>query len=176
MLKLLKISFLFIRKMKNDKQLSVLTESKSNKNKVWGFEEMGEIKSCPKCNTLFNYNGIREICSKCAASEEEMYETVYRFLRRRENRAATIERIVEVTGVEEDLLHKWVRKGRLQPALFPNLGYPCDNCGRLTSEGKLCKNCQTDLKNDLNKFEAAKVFRKSIKNDKKGTYLSDKEG
>ena len=45
--------------------------------------------------------------------KKRMYEEVYRFLRRRENRAATIERIVEVTGVTEDLLHKWVRKGRL---------------------------------------------------------------
>ena len=104
-----------------------------------------------------------------------MYETVYRFLRKRENRAATIERIVEATGVEEDLLHKWVRKGRLQPALFPNLGYPCDNCGHLTTVGKLCEACQGKLKSDLKTFEAGQEFRESIKNNDRGTYLNDRK-
>ncbi|MBQ0140793.1 MAG: hypothetical protein KBT36_16080 [Kurthia sp.] len=136
---------------------------------------MGEVRNCPKCNELFNYNGIREICSKCAAAEEDMYEVVYRFLRKRENRAATIERIIEVTGVEERLLHLWVRKGRLQPALFPNLGYPCDSCGKLTTSGKLCMSCQQNLKGDLRKIEAAKEFRASVQKQDKGTYLSDKK-
>ena len=38
------------------------------------------------------------MCHKCAQSEEELYQIVYRFLRKRENRAATVERIVEATG------------------------------------------------------------------------------
>lgn len=135
---------------------------------------MGEVRNCPKCNTLFNYNGIREICGKCYTAEEDMYEVVYRFLRKRENRAATVERIVEVTGVEEGLLHLWVRKGRLQPALFPNLGYPCDSCGKLTTTGKLCASCQKELKSELQKVEAAEEFREAIQRNEKGTYLSDK--
>jgi len=92
---------------------------------------MAEVRNCPKCNEFFNYTGVREVCHKCAQSEEELYQIVYRFLRKRENRAATVERIVEATGAEEELLYRWVRKGRLQPAMFPNLGYPCDNCGLL---------------------------------------------
>ena len=108
-------------------------------------------------------------------NEEKMYEEVYRFLRRRENRAATIERIVEVTGVTESLLYKWVRKGRLQPALFPNLGYPCDKCGKLTSKGKLCNSCTEDIQNDLNQFEAVKEFREAIEENDKATYLSGRK-
>ncbi len=136
---------------------------------------MGELRNCPKCNGFFNYIGVREICSKCAANEEEMYETVYRFLRKRENRAATIERIVEATGVEEDLLHKWVRKGRLQPALFPNLGYPCDNCGHLTTVGKLCDSCQSKFKGELRAFEAGQEFRESVTKNERGTYLNERK-
>ena len=107
-------------------------------------------------------------------NEEKMYEEVYRFLRRRENRAATIERIVEVTGVTETLLHQWVRKGRLQPALFPNLGYPCDNCGKLTNKGKLCDGCTADIKNDLRTFEAAQEFREAVEcNITKATTIAE---
>ncbi len=62
---------------------------------------MAEVRNCPKCNEFFNYTGVREVCHKCAQSEEELYQIVYRFLRKRENRAATVERIVEATGAEK---------------------------------------------------------------------------
>ncbi|KGR80620.1 TIGR03826 family flagellar region protein [Ureibacillus manganicus] len=135
---------------------------------------MAELRNCPSCGEFFNYIGVRDICHKCAQQEEDMYQIVYRFLRKRENRAATVERIVEATGVKEEMLYTWVRKGRLHPAVFPNLGYPCDNCGRLTNQGKLCENCTSELKSDLRTFEAAKEFREEIKNREKGTYLSER--
>lgn len=136
---------------------------------------MGELRDCPKCGEFFNYTGVRDICPKCAMSEEKMYEEVYRFLRRRENRAATVDRIVEATGVERELLYRWVKKNRLQPALFPNLGYPCDNCGHLTTKGKLCDDCAHELKSNLNKFEAGQEFRRSVEENERATYLSERK-
>lgn len=134
---------------------------------------MGELKNCPSCGEFFNYTGMRDVCNNCAMNEEKMYEVVYRFLRKRENRAATVDRIVEATGVEESLLHKWVRKNRLQPAMFPNLGYPCDNCGKLTIKGKLCKDCTEKLQSGLRQFDAAKEFREKIASQEIGTYHID---
>lgn len=134
--------------------------------------DMAELRNCPTCGDFFNYTGVRDVCAKCAMNEEKMYETVYRFLRKRENRAANIERIVEATGVEESLLHKWVRKGRLQPALFPNLGYPCDKCGAITNHGKLCAKCTDEIKRDLNTMEAAQELRDAMKEQDQGTYHS----
>lgn len=83
---------------------------------------MGELKNCPTCGEFFNYTGLREVCNPCAMNEEKQYEIVYRFLRKRENRAATVERIVEATGVEESLLHKWVRKGDYSQRCSRTLG------------------------------------------------------
>ena len=136
---------------------------------------MAELRACPMCDTFFNYTGLREVCHNCANKEEEMYQIVYRFLRKRENRAATVDRIEEATGVDREFLYKWVRKGRLHPALFPNLGYPCDNCGRLTNSGKLCDKCQNDLKSDLRTFEAAKEFRDSILSQDRVTYHKNRK-
>ena len=136
---------------------------------------MAELRNCPICNEFFNYTGMREVCHKCAQKEEEMYQVVYRFLRKRENRAANVERIEEATGVDREFLYKWVRKGRLHPAVFPNLGYPCDNCGHLTHKGKLCSKCQDDLKSELRTFDAAKEFRDDIARRDRGTYLADKK-
>lgn len=135
---------------------------------------MADLRHCPSCGDFFNYTGVREVCGKCGMNEERVYEEVYRFLRKRENRAATIERIVEMTEATESMLHKWVRKGRLQPAMFPNLGYPCDNCGKLTSKGKLCEVCVTDIKQDLKTFEAATEFREAIQHKDQATYLSER--
>lgn len=135
---------------------------------------MAELRDCPKCGTFFNYTGVRDVCHNCAMHEEDLYQVVYRFLRKRENRAATADRIEEATGVDKDLLYKWVRKGRLQPAMFPNLGYPCDNCGHLTQAGKLCDKCLKSIKTDLKTFEAAKEFRENIEKNKRGTYLSER--
>lgn len=136
---------------------------------------MAEIRNCPSCGEFFNYTGVRDVCYKCAQREEDMYQIVYRFLRKRENRAATVDRIVEATGVDEEVLYKWVRKGRLHPAVFPNLGYPCDNCGKITNKGKLCQDCQDDLKSELRTFEAAQEFREDIKRREKGTYLAEQK-
>lgn len=80
---------------------------------------MAELRNCPMCDEFFNYTGLREVCHKCANKEEEMYQVVYRFLRKRENRAANVDRIEEATGVSRDLLYKWVRKGRLHPKNIP---------------------------------------------------------
>ena len=136
---------------------------------------MAELRNCPECNAFFNYTGLREVCHNCAQKEEDLYQEVYRFLRKRENRAANVDRIVEATKVERDLLYKWVRKGRLHPAMFPNLGYPCDNCGRITNSGKLCEKCQSELKSELRTFDVAKEFRDDIERRERGTYLSGKK-
>ena len=136
---------------------------------------MADLRHCPSCGDFFNYTGVRDVCGKCGMNEERVYEEVYRFLRKRENRAATIERIVEMTEATESMLHKWVRKGRLQPAMFPNLGYPCDNCGKLTSQGKLCDTCTADIKQDLKTFEAATEFREAVQQKEQATYLSERK-
>lgn len=138
-------------------------------------KNQAEIKSCPTCGNFFNYTGIRDICATCAQAEEKKYEEVYRFLRKRENRAATVERIVEETGVEEELLYKWVRRGRLQPTLFPNLGYPCEECGGITKVGNLCESCTTEFQRNLKEFEAAEAFRESVNPEENKAYHTKRD-
>jgi len=136
---------------------------------------MAELRNCPKCNAIFNYNGLRDVCAKCHKEEEELFQVVYQFLRKRENRAATIDRIVEVTGASENLLHKWVRKRRLQPAQFPGLGYPCDNCGTLITQGKICRTCTDSIQTDLKRHDANISFKEDVAKNNQRTYLSSRD-
>lgn len=138
-------------------------------------KNIAEIRNCPSCGDFFNYTGIRDLCVACAQKEEKVYEEVYRYLRKRENRAATVEQIVKETGVEESLLYKWVRRGRLQPALFPNLGYPCEKCGELTTKGNICPSCINELQSDLKKFEALEEFRDAASQSGEKTYFTKRD-
>lgn len=108
-----------------------------------------EIMNCPNCGALFVKNPVRDVCENCYREEEKQFEKVYKFLRKKENRAATVQTISKYTGVKEELLYKWVKKGRLRPAQFPNLGYPCEKCGKIITQGKLCSDCVETIKKDL---------------------------
>ncbi|REK56389.1 MAG: hypothetical protein C6P36_09685 [Geobacillus sp.] len=111
------------------------------------------LANCPNCGRLFVKTSFRDICEDCYKEEEEAFEKVYRFLRKRENRMATMAQIVDATGVKESLLIKFIQSGRLQLAQFPNLTYPCARCGALIRKGKLCENCLKDLNQQLEELQ-----------------------
>jgi flagellar operon protein (TIGR03826 family) len=118
------------------------------------------LENCPNCGSLFVKSPFRHICESCYREEEEAFEKVYHFLRKRENRMATMAQIVDATGVKESLLIKFIKSGRLQLAQFPNLGYPCDRCGRLIREGRMCVNCSKDLNKQLEKLQKEEEMKK----------------
>jgi flagellar operon protein (TIGR03826 family) len=117
---------------------------------------MGELANCPKCGRLFVKHSIRDVCEQCYKEEEALFEKVYQFLRKRENRTATMAQVVEATGVSESLITKWIKIGRLQLVHFPNLGYPCESCGTMIRDGQLCPKCRTKLQTQLKQLEEEK--------------------
>lgn len=134
---------------------------------------MAELTNCPNCNEIFVKNQFRDICQKCWKEEEKAYERVYQFIRKRENRTATMAQVVESTEVEEKLILKFIKTGRLKVTQFPNLGYPCDKCGAITREGKICDKCTETLRKDLEIFKFEEERRKEIeKRDKQATYFA----
>ncbi|MDZ5471944.1 TIGR03826 family flagellar region protein [Bacillus sp. 31A1R] len=134
---------------------------------------MAELMNCPKCDEIFVKNQFRDICQKCWKEEEKDYETVYQFLRKRENRAATMEQVVEETGVEEDIILKFIRQGRLKVTSFPNLGYPCQKCGKIIQREKVCPPCAEQLRKELELHKNEEERKREIeKRDKQATYFS----
>ncbi|MBE4907058.1 hypothetical protein IMZ08_03175 [Bacillus luteolus] len=130
------------------------------------------LTNCPNCNALFVKTNLRDVCEACYKEEEKQFETVYQFIRKRENRTATMLQVVEATEVEEELILKFIRTGRLKLANFPNLGYPCQKCGTLIREGKLCGHCSSDIRSQLSELEKEQVRQREIKDRNKTTYFS----
>lgn len=133
---------------------------------------MSEIINCPRCNKIFIKNEFRDVCDTCYKEEEKMFDRVYEFLRKRENRAATKETVLQVTGVDENLLYKWIKKGRIQTRQFPKLGYPCDKCGKIIQSGKICEICSKNLNEELRQFQEGVTFKRK---QKQNTYYTMRE-
>ena len=123
---------------------------------------MNELTYCPTCQTLFVKNSFRDVCEACYKKEESLYKEVYQYIRKRENRSATIIEVANATGVEESLLMKFIRSGKLQIGSNPNLGYGCEYCGSIIREGRFCEGCRDDLQSDLERYERDEALRKKV--------------
>jgi flagellar operon protein (TIGR03826 family) len=130
-----------------------------------------DLSNCPECGEIYIKSKFRDVCEKCWRLEEAAYDAVYKYMRKRENRAATMLQVVEATGVSEALILKFIKNGKLQITQFPNLGYPCDKCGKIIRTGKLCEGCSNEILNDLKNFERDEEFKQKM-NSHKGTYFT----
>ncbi|MGD6817064.1 TIGR03826 family flagellar region protein [Metabacillus sp. 84] len=133
---------------------------------------MNELANCPKCNALYVQTQFRTVCADCYKIEEKQFETVYSFLRKRENRKAKLEEVVEGTGVPEEMILKFIRLGRLQLSNFPNLGYPCDKCGGAIREGKICQSCTKDLHDQLGRLQREEEHQRQMAQNSQKTFYS----
>lgn len=133
-----------------------------------------DLQNCQQCGEIYVASKFRDVCEKCWRKEEAAYDTVAKYMRKRENRAATMLQVVEATGVSEKLILKFIKNGKLQIAQFPNLGYPCDKCGKVIRSGRLCEGCANDLRTDLKHLEREEKFKQQLKNHK-ATYFTRDE-
>lgn len=133
---------------------------------------MQQLDNCSRCGRLYvrNYSGICDVCRK---EEDQLFDKVYQFIKKRQNRTASMLQIVEATGVPEETIMRFVKEGRLKPTQFPNLGYPCESCGTIIQTGKLCVNCAGKLESDLKLYEYEEERKRQIKEREKRTYFTE---
>ncbi|MDQ0159661.1 TIGR03826 family flagellar region protein [Alkalibacillus salilacus] len=118
---------------------------------------MADLANCPRCGNLFVKQN-QDVCADCFKKEEEDFQTVYEFMRKKKNRMSTMNEVAETTGVDKHLIQKWLIQRRIHPGEFPNLTYDCERCGTQIYEGRLCLNCAGDLQNDLKEEAGAKTI------------------
>lgn len=121
---------------------------------------MGELSNCPRCNALF-MKGVRTVCENCYKEEELQFEKVYQYIKKKQNRSATVDDVVESTGVERELIMKFVKEHRLHTSMFPNLSYACEKCGSSIQEGKICNACTKEIKEGLKREQDIEDVRKT---------------
>ncbi|MED4350969.1 hypothetical protein P9265_01295 [Schinkia azotoformans] len=133
---------------------------------------MPELDNCPKCGRIYVKN-LRGMCDVCRKEDDRLFDKVYQFVKKRQNRTATMMQIVEATEVPEETIMRYVKEGRLKPTQFPNLGYPCERCGTVIQSGKLCSNCAGNLESDLKQYEYEEERKRQIAEREKRTYFTE---
>ncbi|MCA0971564.1 flagellar protein YvyF [Halobacillus litoralis] len=136
---------------------------------------MAEVANCPRCNAIFMKGPSVYVCPDCKKQEEKDFQTVYAFMRKKQNRTANVQEIEYHTGVEEKLIRKFVAQKRLHPAQFPNLMYSCERCGGDIQDGRLCSSCTEEIHSGLNKMkrnEELEKHKREAERAKNKTYYS----
>lgn len=134
---------------------------------------MGDLTNCPNCDSIFLKTKFRDVCDPCFKAEEILFEKVYQFIRKKENRTASMVQVIEGTNVEEELIVKFIKNGKLKLTQFPNLGYKCEKCGSTIREGKLCLTCSDHLRDQLKVYQQEETRRKEIEErDNRVTYYT----
>ena len=107
-----------------------------------------QLKNCRWCGKVFAHP-VDVVCPDCRQQEEEEFETVYQYLKKRRN--ATIDEVHEETGVDKRRIVKFIRQGRLMSDsgkpfdIFVN----CESCGDPIREGRYCNRCTKTLQEEV---------------------------
>jgi flagellar operon protein (TIGR03826 family) len=126
------------------------------------------------CGRVF-VRTVRPICPACHQEIEAQYKKVYDYLRKKENRQATIYEVSENTGVTVARIKEFIREGRLQLSQFPNMGYPCESCGAIIREGRLCEPCRKKFHGVAERLSQAFVESRERKSKKPQVYYEEKQ-
>ncbi|UOR11668.1 TIGR03826 family flagellar region protein [Halobacillus amylolyticus] len=137
---------------------------------------MAELANCPRCHGLF-MKGSASVCQNCLKQEERDFQTVYAFMRKKQNRTANVMEIVEGTGVDEVTIRGFVKVKRLHPAQFPEVTYDCEKCGAQIRDGRLCESCTNEIQDGVRKQEELEQLGERNRKDDMGrvTYYSAKQ-
>jgi len=107
-----------------------------------------KLKNCAKCGRVFQAEEIgQKHCMRCREGEEDLFLRAREFIY--DNPDTNVMEITEELEVEEELVLKWLRQGRLE-LKGEGVGYPCDRCGKSIKSGRFCDSCQAELKNGFN--------------------------
>ena len=105
-----------------------------------------DLRSCAECGRAFAYNG-RDVCDKCLDKEDAKYGLVRRYVR--DNPGASVIEVAEATKVNEEIVLRMVKEGRLKVNGQIKAGN-CERCGkRISSEAKYCDGCFNIINSEL---------------------------
>lgn len=105
------------------------------------------VRNCKKCGKLFNYISGLPICQGCREKNEEVFQTVKKYIR--ENPRADIREVSAECEVETAQIQQWIREERLEFTEDSPIKLPCEKCGALIRAGKYCEKCKGTMAKNL---------------------------
>ncbi len=98
------------------------------------------IMNCPQCGKLF-VESPAGLCPECYAEQQQDEVKVADYLR--EVGKSSVPEIHRATGVKEKVIIRMIKQGRILTDF--NVSYPCEVCGKMIDEGRLCLECSQHI-------------------------------
>lgn len=108
------------------------------------------IANCARCNRMYQKATTnRKICMVCIQEEEEAFRLVHDYLH--EHPGADMASLVEGTGVEQGVIIRFLKEGRLAKLgdLVDGLAIDCARCGQPVNTGRYCASCTAEMEEAL---------------------------
>ncbi len=124
-----------------------------------------EVKTCRRCNKMFQYITGKPVCPKCKKEEEVIFQQVKEYLR--ENVGASAEEVSEATEATISMIQGFLREGRLEVTVDSPLAMTCEQCGTKIRTGRMCDKCKANLANGLSGVAKGMVKVPEVKQEPK---------
>lgn len=120
--------------------------SEEQKNSI--ARRIERIKFCPTCGEPMKYMfGEVYKCSKCGRSELTDFGKVREFLEKSGPQPAVV--ISRETGVELNVIDKFLREGRVEIPDGSDIYIKCQSCGTDIRYGRFCPECMMKISKDI---------------------------
>ncbi|GHV08006.1 hypothetical protein FACS1894217_09790 [Clostridia bacterium] len=96
-----------------------------------------DFKTCRTCGKIFSYKGSY-VCPDCVKEEDKKFTLVRNYMF--DNPVATMADISEACDVDEEIITRWLREGRLVARDSAPL-LKCAKCGKSIMGGMYCQSC-----------------------------------
>ena len=109
-------------------------------------QELGpKLVSCRVCGVIMA-RLARDVCSKCFAAEETVFQKVKTFLRI--NPGASVAEVAKSVGCPVKQIEYFIRSGRLE-RVGVKVAHPCQICQKTIMDGMICPECKKTLKDQV---------------------------
>lgn len=105
-----------------------------------------EVRSCVKCRKLFQSYG-QSVCPVCLQEVDRQFDLVKNYLY--DNPGASMENVCRETKVDQHLIVRWLREGRLITDDSYAALLECITCGAPIRSGRYCEKCNNELRRAL---------------------------
>lgn len=136
---------------------------------------------CSECGGLSHID-MGGLCPACHKQEINEADRVFDYLRRCHG-SVSVNQIAAVTGVRYQTVMKMLRRGWFLKEF--SVTYPCDQCGALIADGKLCGYCISDIRQEMNRIgwwtmgrkdaDSGRMTQTGLKRTNKGFYSKTKK-
>ena len=125
------------------------------------------LGNCSECGKLYMENQ-QKLCRDCLDRVDEEEKKIAEYLRKVDR--AGVHQIQQATGVREKTINRMLKQGRLFGDF--TIEYPCEMCGAIITEGRVCAPCLRSLGGEAAHQE--KSLEESIR-EKRRMYTSDRK-